>query len=63
MNHGLMAIFVKMRQNAHFETSYSLLKTFILIKQRDTNKSTFKKAKVYERINLLKFQFIKFYNC
>jgi len=46
-----MVIFVKIRQNAHFEPLEPLLETFILVKQRLTNKSIFKKLKVYKFIN------------
>jgi len=45
MKIGVMAIFVKMRQNSQFETSHLLLETFILMKQRLTNKSIFKEIK------------------
>jgi len=40
-----MAIFIKMRQNTHFESSNLLLGTFILMIQRHTYKSTLKEIK------------------
>lgn len=55
-----MAIFIKLRQDAHFETSIPLLEISISIPQRFKNNSIFEELKVYKFIDMLNLQFSKF---